>query len=272
MRRLLNRILVYVILGGLAITMVVPFVAMLSQSLKVTGEYIEYPFKWIPDKPTLANYSLLLGNSKILRWTLNSLVISGGTAILQVITASLAGYGFARKRFRGRDAIFWVMMLQLMLPTQVTIIPIFLMLSKLQLVNTYWAFFLPFGTSIFSTFLMRQAMLTIPMEYDEAAKMDGANDFHIYRHVILPMCRPTFIVLAIFAFLAQWNDFFYALIVTQSDKMRTLQVGLATLQPIGGSPGVLMAGATFAFMPTLILYLTQQRYIVEGLQAGGLKG
>ncbi len=272
MRRLLDRILVYVILGGLAVTMLLPFVAMLSQSVKATGEFLQYPFQWIPDKPTLANYRLLLGNSLMLRWTLNSLVISGGTAILQVITASLAGYGFARKRFRGRDTIFWVMMLQLMLPNQVTIIPIFIMLSRLHLVNTYWAFFLPFGTSIFSAFLMRQAMLSIPMEYDEAAKMDGAHDFHIYWSVILPMCRPTFIVLAIFAFLNQWNDFFYALIVTQSDKMKTLQVGLASLQPIGGSPGVLMAGATFAFMPTLILYLTQQRYIVQGLQAGGLKG
>ena len=115
-------------------------------------------------------------------------------------------------------------------------------------------------------------MLTIPMEYDEAARIDGANDFQIYWNVLLPMCRPTFIVLAIFAFLNLWNDFFYALIVTQTDSMKTLQVGLATLQPIGGSPGVLMAGATFAFLPTFILFITQQRYIVEGLQAGGLKG
>jgi ABC-type glycerol-3-phosphate transport system permease component len=158
------------------------------------------------------------------------------------------------------------------LPYHVTVIPVFILLTRLQLVNTYWAFWLPFATSVFSTFLVRQAMLTIPREYDEAARIDGANDWQIYWRILLPMCRPTIVVLAIFTFLLLWNDFFYALIVLQTNDMRTLQIGLAQLQPLGGQPGVLMAGATFAFLPTLIFFLTQQGRMVQGLQAGGLKG
>jgi multiple sugar transport system permease protein len=262
----------YVLLSIVGILMVIPFVAMLSQSLKVTGEFFQYPFDWFPENPTLQNYRLLFRSSSILRWTWNSLVIAGGCALLQIFTASLAGYGFARKQFWGRDVIFWFMLLQLILPYHVTVIPVFLLLTKLHLVDSYWAFWLPFATNVFSTFLMRQAMITIPQEYDEAARMDGATDLQIYWRVLLPMCRPTVVVLAIFTFLQLWNDFFYALIVIQSDSMKTLQVGLAGLQPIGGQPGVLMAGATFAFIPTFILYLTQQRSILSGLQAGGLKG
>lgn len=272
MRRRIYLAQTYTLLALVGVLMVLPFLGMVSQSFKTTGEFFEYPFAWIPEDPTLANYRLLFRDSSILRWTLNSLLIAGGCALLQILTASLAGYGFARKQFRGRDLIFWVMLLQLILPYHVTIIPVFLLLTRLHLVDTYWAFWLPFSTSVFSTFLMRQAMITIPMEYDEAARMDGASDLQIYRLVLLPMCRPTVVVLAIFTFLQLWNDFFYALIVVQSDPMKTLQVGLAQLQPIGGQPGVLMAGTTFAFLPTLVLFLTQQRSILRGLQSGGLKG
>lgn len=272
MRRYLDKAQTYLLLTIVGFFMVIPFLGMLSQAFKATGEFFEYPFEWIPSQPTLANFRLLFRDSLILRWTFNSLLIAIGCALLQILTASLAGYGFTRKQFRGRDLIFWFMLLQLIIPYHVTVIPVFLLLTKLHLVDTYWAFWLPFATNVFSTFLMRQAMFTIPREYDEAAKIDGANDWQIYWRVLMPMCRPTVIVLGIFTFLQLWNEFFYALIVIQSNEMKTLQVGLAQLQPIGGQPGVLMAGATFAFLPTLILYLLQQNRIVEGLQAGGLKG
>lgn len=272
MKRTLDRVQTYVLLIVVGFFMVTPFLAMFSQSFKGTGEFFRYPFQWIPDQPTLDSYRLLFRDSAIVRWTFNSLVIAGGCALLQVITASLAAYGFTRKKFWGRDGIFWFMLLQLIVPYHVTIIPVFVLLTRLQLVNTYWAFWIPFATSLFSTFLMRQAMISIPHEYDEAARMDGANDLQIYWRILLPMCRPTVVVLTIFAFLLMWNDFFYALIVVQTNDMRTLQVGLAQLQPIGGQPGVLMAGATFAFLPTFILYLTQQGRLVSGMQAGGLKG
>src|SRR5207248_7482697 len=151
-------------------------------------------------------------------------------------------------------------------------IPTFMLLSNLGLTNTYLAYWIPFGTSVFGTFLLRQAFITIPADYDEAARIDGASDLQIYWHVLLPMVRPTLIVLVIFTFILQWNDFLYPLIMTQSDSMKTLQVGLAQLQPIGGQPGVMMAGPTFAFLPTFVLFLLLQRYLVMGLQAGGLKG
>ena len=270
-RHILDRALTYVILGVIGVIMVTPFVAMLSLSLKNIGGFYQYPFEWIPDVITWANYQLLFRGSEIIRWTFNSFIIAGGCALLQVLTASLAGYAFARKEFRGRQVIFWLMLVQLILPYHVTIIPVFILLSKLQLVDTYWAFWLPFATSVFSTFLMRQAMLAIPRDYDEAARIDGANDIQIWWRIILPMCRPTVIVLVIFTFLQLWNDFFFALIVVQSDTMRTLQVGLAQLQPIGGQPGVLMAGSVFAFLPTFLLFVVLQRQLIEGLQAGGIK-
>jgi ABC-type glycerol-3-phosphate transport system permease component len=270
-RHILDRALTYAILLVIGIIMVTPFVAMLSLSLKNIGGFYQYPFEWIPEVITWANYQLLFRGSEIIRWTFNSFVVAGGCALLQVVTASLAGYAFARKEFRGRQLIFWMMLVQLILPYHVTIIPVFILLSKLQLVDTYWAFWLPFATSVFSTFLMRQAMLTIPRDYDEAARIDGANDFQIWWRIMLPMCRPTVIVLIIFTFLQLWNDFFFALIVVQSDQMRTLQVGLAQLQPIGGQPGVLMAGSVFAFLPTFLLFVVLQRQLIEGLQAGGVK-
>jgi ABC-type glycerol-3-phosphate transport system permease component len=270
-RQILDRALTYAILLVIGIIMVTPFVAMLSLSLKNIGGFYQYPFEWIPEVITWANYQLLFRGSEIIRWTVNSFVVAGGCALLQVLTASLAGYAFARKEFRGRQVIFWLMLVQLILPYHVTIIPVFILLSKLQLVDTYWAFWLPFATSVFSTFLMRQAMLSIPRDYDEAARIDGANDIQIWWRIILPMCRPTVIVLVIFTFLQLWNDFFFALIVVQSDTMRTLQVGLAQLQPIGGQPGVLMAGSVFAFLPTFLLFVVLQRQLIEGLQAGGVK-
>lgn len=267
----IDRGFTYVVLALVGIMMAVPFVAMLSLSLKNLGSFYQYPFQWIPDPITWDNYRALFRASSIFRWTFNSFIIAGGCALLQVFTASLAAYAFARKQFRGRDAIFWLMLVQLILPYHVTIIPIFILLSKLRLVDTYWAFWIPFATSVFSTFLMRQAMIAIPRDYDEAARIDGASDFQIYWRILLPMCRPTVIVLIIFTFLQIWNDFFYALIVVQSDQMRTLQVGLSVLQPIGGQPGVLMAGSVFAFLPTFLLFIVLQRQLMEGLQAGGIK-
>jgi multiple sugar transport system permease protein len=272
LQRIAGRLATFALLLVVGLLMVLPFLAMLSQSLKGTGEFLQYPFEWLPAHATLANYRLLFSNSQVLRWTLNSFLIAGGVSVLQVLTCSLAAYAFARKRFTGRDPLFWVLMTQVILPYQVTIIPVFLLLSGLHLTDTYFAFWLPFGTNVFGTFLLRQSFITIPHDYDEAARIDGANDFQIYWHVLLPMVRPALVVLVIFTFIFQWNDFLYPLIATQSDSMKTLQVGLAQLQPIGGQPGVLMAGATFAFVPTLVLFVLLQRHIVTGLQSGGLKG
>jgi ABC-type glycerol-3-phosphate transport system permease component len=168
-------------------------------------------------------------------------------------------------------------MLQVILPYQVTLIPLFIMMTKWKLTNSYLAFWLPFGTSVFGTFLLTQAMKTIPREFDEAARIDGCSDFGIYWRILVPMIRPSLTVLAVFTFILQWNDFLYPLIMTHSNEMRTLQVGLAGLRPqggvlIGAELGLLMAGATYAFMPTMLLFLALQRHIVTGLVAGGLKG
>lgn len=275
-RRSLGRAMTYGVLVALALVVAVPFVAMVIHSLR-PPTIPPYPFQWIPQQPTLANYIQLFRDTLILRWTWNSLAISGGVAVMQVLTGSLAAYAFARKQFPGRDIIFWVLMLQVILPYQVTLIPLFIMMTKWKLTNSYFAFWLPFGTSVFGTFLLTQAMKTIPREFDEAARIDGCSDFGIYWRILMPMIRPSLTVLGVFTFILQWNDFLYPLIMTHSNDMRTLQVGLAALRPqggvlIGAELGLLMAGATYAFMPTMLLFLVLQRHIVTGLVTGGLKG
>jgi multiple sugar transport system permease protein len=274
--RRLSRTVTYLVLGAIAATVLIPFVAMVIHSLR-PETVAPYPFRWIPQQVTIANYAHLFRNTLILRWTWNSLAIAGGVSLLHVLTCSLAAYAFARKEFPGRQAIFWVLMLQVILPYQVTLIPLFVLLTKWKLTNTYLAFWLPFATSVFGTFLLTQALKTIPREFDEAARIDGCSDFAIYWRVLLPMIRPSLTVLAVFSFILQWNDFLYPLIMTHSNSMRTLQVGLAALRPqggvlIGAELGILMAGATYAFMPTMLLFLALQQYIVTGLVAGGLKG
>lgn len=275
-RRTSNRAAAYLTLSAIAAAVTLPFVAMVIHSLR-PETVPPYPFQWIPNQVTLASYGHLFKNTMILRWTANSLLIAGGVALLQVVTCSLAAYAFARKRFPGKDVIFWVLMLQVILPYQVTLIPLFVLLTRWHLTNSYFAFWLPFGTNVFGTFLLTQAMKTIPSEFDEAARIDGCSDFGIYWRVLMPMLRPSLIVLAVFAFIFQWNDFLYPLIMTHSNTMRTLQVGLAALRPQGGvligpELGILMAGATYAFVPTMILYMALQQHIVTGLVAGGLKG
>lgn len=263
----------YPILFVVAITTIGPFVIMLSASLTKDLRAITLPMKLIPDPITFANFEVLFRKTMVLHWMLNSFVVAGVATVGAVLTSSMAGYAFARGSFLGKSILFALFLSIMMVPTEARIVPIFIVLSRLGLVNTYAALIGPGFASIFGTFMLRQHYLSIPRDYDDAALIDGANRFQIYAKVLLPQLKPAMATLAVLRFMGMWNDFLYPLIVTTRQEMRTLTVGLTTVTLTGSSPvGVEMAGAVLGFVPTFIVFLIGQKYMIEGVSLSGLKG
>jgi len=265
-------LLIYVLILLICALTVGPFLIMISVSLRPNFSFMTFPISLIPPQPGLDNYIRLFHQTSIGRWILNSVFISTSVTFLQALTCSLAGFAFARGSFPGREVIFWAFMSTLMVPSTVTIVPIFLILSRLGWVDTYAALIIPAATSVFGTFLMRQYFVTIPRDYDDAALIDGANLWQTYYRVILPLGKPALATLATLTFLGHWNDFLYPLIVTTKSSMRPLTVGLATMVVQEGGAGVQMAGATITFLPTFLIFLFMQRYVVQGIALSGIKG
>jgi multiple sugar transport system permease protein len=261
----------YLILAAIAILTIAPFVAMLSVSLQKGIRAAAFPIDWIPDAPTLDNYRLILDHSQIVRWFGNSLFVAGVGTLLAIATATTAGYAFARMEFPLRNLLFWSFLAMLMIPNEVTLIPQYIQLSYIGWINTYQGLILPGVTSAFGIFLIRQYLQGLPRDYEEAARMDGASEFQIYWQVVLPMLTPAIATLGTLQFLNYWNEFLYPLVITTKADMRTLPVGLATLQtPTGGLPA-LLAGTTITIVPTVIVFLFFQRYFVRGIATTGLK-
>ena len=262
----------YWILIILGLVMVIPFLYMVSISLRPNFSFMVFPLSLLPDRVGLQNYIILFTQSLIGRWAFNSFFVAITVLLLQLWTCSMAGFAFARGDFDGRDVLFWILMGTMMVPSTVTIVPLFMLMSKLKWVDTYWVLIVPAATSTFGTFLLRQAFKSIPGDYDDAALIDGANRLDIYWRVLLPLVKPTLATLATLTFLGQWNAFMYPLIMTSSGKMRLLTVGLATMVVREGGAGVSMASATMAFLPTFLLFLFMQRYVVQGITLSGVKG
>jgi ABC-type glycerol-3-phosphate transport system permease component len=261
----------YAILAAIAVVMIAPFVAMISVSLQQGIRAGAFPIDWIPDAPSLDNYRLILEHSSIRRWFVNSLVVAGVGTLLAIMTATTAGYAFARMEFPLSNVLFWSFLAMLMIPHEVTLIPQYIQLSKIGWINTYQALILPGVTSAFGIFLIRQYLQGLPRDYEEAARMDGASEFQIYLQVVLPMLTPAIATLGTLQFLNYWNEFLYPLVITTKADMRTLPVGLATLtSPTGGLPAVL-AGTTISILPTVVVFLFFQRYFVRGIATTGLK-
>ena len=253
--------------------MLLPFLWMLSTSLKEPSEVFTYPPIWIPRRLAWENYAQAIAAMPFGRFYLNSLIVASSVTALQLLTSSLAGFAFARLRFRGRDVLFLLYLATLMIPFQVTMIPNFILIRYLRWYDTYQALILPPSFSAFSTFLMRQYFLSIPLELDEAARVDGASSWRIWWQIILPLSGPVIAALTIFLFLGAWNDFLWPLVVTNSLEMRTLPVGLSTFQ---GQYNVqwhlLMAGSVIALVPVLAVYLAGQNWFVQGITLSGMGG
>jgi multiple sugar transport system permease protein len=263
----------HVLLLGGSVVMLLPFLWMLSTSLKEPREIFTFPPTWIPSPIAWANYAQTWRAMPFGRFYLNSFVVATSVTALQLLSSSLAAFAFARLRFRGRNAIFLLFLATLMVPFQVTMLPNFILMRYLGWYNTYQALILPPAFSAFSTFLMRQYMLGLPLDLDEAARMDGANSWRIWWQIILPLSGPVLAALAIFTFLGSWNDFLWPLIITDSLEMRTLPVGLSAFQgQYGVRWNLLMAGSVIAMLPVLVVYMIGQRYFIRGITLTGMGG
>jgi multiple sugar transport system permease protein len=257
------------ILGGLLV--LAPFIVMLLVSLFPKEAFLQRSFNW--EQISLRNYVETFTVVPFARFYLNSLIVATCTTLLQIVTASLAAFAFARLRFRGRNAIFLVYLAALMIPFQVTMIPNFILIRILRWYNSYQALILPAAFSAFSTFLLRQYYRGIPMDLDEAARMDGASSWRIWWQVIIPLSGPVLATLAIFNFQTTWNDFLWPLVITNTDAMRTIPVGLSSFQGQYSTEWhLLMAGSVVALLPVLLIYILAQRWFVQGITLSGITG
>lgn len=273
MSKPLGRTMLYILLLISGAVMIVPFAWMLSTSLKGGGAVLTMPPQWIPDPATLENFRQIFDLYPIGRMFFNSLVVAVAVTFGQLITCSMAAYAFARLKFRGQNVVFLLYLATLMVPFQVTITPLFIMMRIFGWINTYQGLILPGVFSAFGTFMLRQAFMTIPTEYEEAAYMDGASPLTIFLRIILPLSKPSLATLSVFSFMGSWNSFLWPLFIVREETLMTLPVGLATLQGRWITEwNLVMAGSVITVLPMLLLYLFAQKYLVQGYVMSGLKG
>jgi multiple sugar transport system permease protein len=266
-----SRILVWTLLFIGGVIMVTPLLFMLSTSLKDASQV--YDLRIIPAAPTLDNYWEILSDGRFTRWFINSMVVALIVTISNVFFDSLVGYTLAKFRFRGRYIVFIAILSTLMIPTEMLVLPWYLMASQLGWLDSYWGIMFPGMMTAFGTFLMKQFFEGVPDDFIEAARIDGLNEFTIWWKIALPLVTPALSALAIFTFLGNWTAFFWPLIVTTSADLYTLPVGLSSFaveQSVQWEK--IMTGASIATLPTLTIFLFLQRYIVRGVMLAGLKG
>ncbi len=271
--RRLGRGLLYIVLAAGALLMMFPFIWMVSTSFQSEGALLVPPPQLIPSPIETGNYAEVATAFPLARFLLNSVGVALVSTALQLITSAMAAYAFARLTFRGRDALFLLYIATLMVPLQVTILPLFVEMKYLGQVDSYAGLILPSIASAFGTFLLRQAFLGLPRELEEAAFIDGAGHFAVFRRIVVPLALPALATFGIFAFMASWNSFLWPLVIVNTPDLMTLPVGLSNLQGRYATAwNLLMAGSTVAVVPILIVYLVGQKYVIRGVTLTGLKG
>lgn len=246
---------------------------MVSTSLKDAGSVFAYPPKWLPNPVMWENYVSAWNAMPFARFFLNSIFISMLVTVGQVATSSMAAYAFARLKFPGRDRIFFGYLATMMIPGSVTMIPTFILVKMLGLIDTYTALILPGLFSAYGTFMLRQFFMSLPKDLEEAAKLDGCSLWGIFWNVILPLSRPGLATLTTFTFMGIWGDFLWPLIVTNSQEMKTLPIGLLSFQGMYNTDwSLLMASSLIVLIPVIVVFLSNQRHFVEGIQMGAVKG
>jgi multiple sugar transport system permease protein len=262
----------WIALVGGAVLILLPFAWMLGTSFKPESDVFGYPLRLQPTHPTLSNYTAIWRELPFTRLVLNSVVFAGGVTIFSVFFDSLAAYALARLRFPGRTIAFYLVLATLMVPFQVTLVPLFQLVFRLHWLNTYQGLIIPRATSAFGIFLLRQFFVSIPRELDEAARIDGASEWHIYRRIMLPLAKPALATLAVFYFMNNWNDFLWPLVITTGTNHENLPAGLTLFSgQYVIQHGVLMAGATISLLPLAVAFLLAQRYFVRGVATTGIK-
>lgn len=266
------KLLIYTLLAIGSFIMIVPFVWMIVTSFKPLDEINTYPPSFFIRKPTFAAYLELFRIIPMGRYFFNSLFVTSAITLANIFFCSLAGYAFAKHRFFGRDKLFLLFVGSMMIPWQVNLIPSFVLVKKFGWLNSFYGLIIPAISGAFGIFLMRQFIMTIPDDLIDAAKIDGCSEFTIYRRVILPLIQPALASLAIFTFMAQWNNFVWPLVIIYSSKMRTIPLALSVLNgQFGTNFAMVMAGAVVATMPVLIVFVAFQKYFIKGIALTGLK-
>ncbi|NNE08071.1 MAG: carbohydrate ABC transporter permease [Gemmatimonadetes bacterium] len=269
----LQSILLHVVLTVIGLVTIAPLLWMVGASLMPVGEAASYPPRFIPSRPTFEHYVALFTRLDLARNFFNSVFITVTATIVSVIVNAMAGYAFAKLEFGGRDRLFKFLLAGMMIPAQVGMLPLFLLLKNMGLVNTYLGIMIPSFASIFAIFLVRQYVLSVPDELLDAARMDGAGEFRIFWTIVLPIVRPILVTLAAFTFISAWNDFMWPLIILSDEAKYTLPVALANLagEHVQDTE-LMMAGAMITIAPVLIVFLFFQRVYYQGIMAGGVKG
>lgn len=267
----------YTVLSIFAVIAVAPFIYLLSPSFRQSFELFSYPPEWIPHSLYTGNFGTILNDTSYLRWGLNTLIFATAVTVITLIIDTMAGYAFARLRFPGRTALFALVLATLMIPTAVLVAPLYIMISNLPAwthsgVNTYPGMILPMVCAPLGVFMMRQFISTLPEELVEAARLDGASEWQTFRKIVLPLMKPAIVVLGIFTFMFQWVNFLWPLVITTTDDMKTLTVGVASLQgQFVTDWGVISAAAVMTMIPVVIIFLLFQRWFVQASMAGALK-
>lgn len=268
-----NRWWILALLSVGLLTMLLPLWWMLGTSLKASGAGLGGAGDLLPWPPSLKNYRDILASGPFARYILNSAVVAAAVVLGNLLFAAMVGYAFARRSFFGKGPLWWGLLATLMVPKQVTMIPVYVLAARLHLIDSYAALILPFVVDAFNVFLMRQYIEQLPADLEEAARVDGASEWTVFFRVVMPLARPALAVVGINTFLVNWNNFLYPLILTTSDSMRTLPVGLALYAQGENSVswGHLMAGSGLSTLPILLVFVIFQRHIIEGITAGAGK-
>ncbi len=264
----------YVLLGITAVMVMMPYLWMVSSSLKDTGELFTYPPTWMPQVLRFQNYVDAWNAAPFGRYFFNSVVVAAAVTVGQLVTCSLAAFAFARMNFKGKNLMFTIFISTTMISTQVTVVPSYLVLKELQWLDKYQGLIVPFLANAFGVFMLRQYFMTIPRDLEDAARLDGCGRMRFLWTVVLPLSRPVLAAQALFAFMGNWNSYLWPLVVTTSERMRTLQIGLRYFvsQEGGTQWGLFMAATVFVSLPVVIFYFVIQRSFVEGIASTGLKG
>lgn len=270
----LPELIAYVLLTTWALLSLMPIYWMVVNSVKDVGSIITFPPELIPSQFDLVNYRDVFVKAPFARWILNSLVVTVTITGGQVLFCSMAGYSFAKKRFPGQNVLFWVLMASIMIPGWVTLIPLYVIIARLHWLDTYQGLIVPNLVGAWGMFLMKQFMQTLPTEFFDAARIDGASELGVFWQIVMPLSRPGLAVLGIFTFAWSWNDFLYPLLMTSKIDMRTIQVGMSLwVGPYNEVPyGMVMAGSTVAAVPMIVFFLLFMRHFLQGITLGGLKG
>lgn len=257
----------------LAVVAIVPFLWMVSTSLKSSGALLALPIEWIPKNPTLDAYRRLFAVSGMPRSAMNSIIVTASAVVLTLASASMAAFALAKIEFKGRNAVFMLFVASMMIPTQVTFIPLYLIMNDLSLVNSLVALIVPYAFKAFAIFMLRQQMMNIPDAYLDAASIDGASLGRSFFSIMLPMCRTSLVTLAIITCMEAWNDYLLPLVLMTDSRNFTLTIILNSLSgQFKTNYDLLMAGSLISILPLLLVYVVAQKYFASGLQVGGIKG